>query len=128
AWTAFVPVEQGRVAGTDVEQVQRRVVHHAVPYRAAATDVPAAVGVPGGRGQFQFRMFEPFGGVARHRKETPAQLATFAVIGADIAARIVIGTRVAYYHHLARHFRRAAGGIGAILVDKGVLLPAHRAG
>ena len=125
---AFLPIEQGRIAGADIEEIELGVVDHRVPGRTAAADVPAAVRIPGLRGHFELGILDGFLWIGRHDEEAPLQVAGLQVIGRNIAACVIVRAGIADHHDVARDLGRAAARIGAVLVDKSIDLPNDLAG
>ena len=116
------------VAGTEIEQIEFRVVGEISPHRTAAAHIPARVRVPGLGGFRQFGMLKPILRVSGDGEKPPFQFARIEVIGRDISARVKLGTRIADHDHLARHLWRACAGIGAVRVDERIGSPQLLAG
>ncbi len=68
-------------------------------------------------------MLEPFGGVARHGEETPAQLAGVEIPRAHVATRVEFRAAISDHYDLPCDLRRAGDGVTPLLVDEGVHLP-----
>ncbi|KAI3488620.1 hypothetical protein L1887_47391 [Cichorium endivia] len=127
AWAADLAVPRRAVAGADVQQIQLRVVGHAVPYGTAAAELPVLVALPGLGRCGQFGVLVGLGRVARHRVEAPGHLAGLGIVGGEEAAHAVLGAAVAD-DHLALHHPRRAGDAVGLARGGGLLAPDLAAG
>src|SRR5690606_7299380 len=98
------------VAGTDVEQVEVRVVRHAVPRRAAAAILPPRARPRLGRLAHGL-VLERQAGVAGHGPEAPGFLARLDVVRGDEAAHAELRAADAGDDLVAHDTRRAGNAV-----------------
>src|SRR5690606_35369333 len=106
------------IAGADDHLVEHRIVLDRVPHRAAATDVPAAVRVPGLERLFERLAFlRALLRVVRDGPEAPLPVAAAHVVGGHVATHVVLGAGVADDHQVAGDLGRAGDRVGAPAID-----------
>jgi len=84
----------GRIAGSEIQQVQSGIVGDRIPDSSTATDFPAfaAQGFGGGLHGLGFKAAR---GISGNGVETPSQLAGFGVVRGDASAYPIFGAGVA---------------------------------